>query len=226
MRLNSAMITTLLLSLTLSAQDVAAVQPEPAGEPQTAEPAPAMSEAERAETLMRINDALNAIDTLQARFIQTAPDYSTATGTLSIRRPGRLRFEYDAPTPVLIVADGTTVAIQDTELETIDRVPLNATPLWWILKPDVDLASDARVLDIWREDGFIYVGLEDAAEDAEGSALFLFDAETYALSQWFATDATDMTTRVVLEDVESGITLNPRLFILDEPEDRDRRRGR
>jgi outer membrane lipoprotein-sorting protein len=220
------MITTLLLSLALSAQDAATAQPEPAAEARTAVPAPAMSDAERREALAGVNAALNAIDTLQARFVQTNPDGSPATGTLSVRRPGRLRFEYDTPTPVLIVADGTTVAIQDTELETVDRVPIRSTPLWWILKSDVDLTEDAIVRDVWREDGFLYVGLEDADEDVEGSALFLFDAETYALSQWFATDAAGMTTRLVLEDVETDLSLNPRLFILEDADARDSRRDR
>lgn len=228
MRLDVAMITTLLLALTLTTQDASA-SPETAT-PDTVEAeaaAPRMSEAERAETLAAINASLNAIETLQARFVQTGPDFSTTTGTLSVRRPGRLRFEYDAPTPVLIVADGTTVAIQDTDLETTDRVPLRSTPLWWILQDEVDLAEDAVVRETWREGGFIHVELEDPDEDVEGSALFLFDAETYALSQWFATDAAGMTTRLELQDVETGMRLDPRLFVLDEAEDRrDRRRGR
>ena len=188
------MITTLLLSLALSAQDAgAAVQTD------TSEPAIAasMSEAERAETLSAINDALNGIDTLQARFVQTAPDYSSTTGTLSVRRPGRLRFEYD-DAPMLIVSDGSTVAVRDTDLETTDRVPLRSTPLWWILAEDVDIGRDAIVRDVWEQDGFIYVGIEDRDEEVQGSALFLFDADTYLLSQWYVTDATEMTTRIAL----------------------------
>lgn len=217
------MITTLLLSLALSAQDAdAAVQTD------TSEPAisASMSEAERAETLAAINAALNGIDTLQARFVQTAPDYSSTTGTLSVRRPGRLRFEYD-DAPMLIVSDGSTVAVRDTDLETTDRVPLRSTPLWWILAEDVDIGRDAMVRDVWEQDGFLYVGIEDRDEEVQGSALFLFDADTYQLSQWYVTDATEMTTRIVLEDVETGVTLDPRLFVLDDAGERDdRRRGR
>lgn len=217
------MITPLLLSLALSAQDAgAAVQAD------TSEPAisASMNEAERAETLAAINAALNDIDTLQARFVQTAPDRSSTTGTLSVRRPGRLRFEYD-DAPMLIVSDGSTVAVRDTDLETTDRVPLRSTPLWWILAEDVDIGRDAIVRDVWEQDGFVYVGIEDRDEEVQGSALFLFDADTYQLSQWYVTDATEMTTRIGLEDVETGVSLDPRLFVLDDEDERDdRRRGR
>lgn len=219
------MITPLFLALALTAQDAGtAVEAEP--DVQSVMPA-AMSAAERDAALASINATLNGIETMQAQFVQTGPDFSTTTGTLSVRRPGRLRFEYDEPTPMLIVSDGTTVAIRDTALETTDRVPLRSTPLWWILKDEVDIAADTVVRDVWREDGFIYVGVEDRDEDVEGSAIFLFDAEDFTLSQWFVTDAADMTTRVVLEDLETGLSLNPRLFVLDDEDERDdRRRGR
>lgn len=221
------MITTLLLSLALSAQNADAAAQAETGAAETTAVATSMSAAEQADALAAINAALNGIETLQARFVQTGPDLTSTTGTLSVRRPGRLRFEYDDPTPMLIVSDGTTVAIQDTALETTDRVPLRSTPLWWILKDEVDIAADTIVRDVWREDGFIYVGVEDRDEDVEGSALFLFDAESHLLSQWFVTDASEITTRVVLEDVETGVSLNPRLFVLDDADARDdRRRGR
>ena len=143
-----------------------------------------------------------------------------------MRRPGRLRFEYD-DAPMLIVSDGSTVAVRDTDLETTDRVPLRSTPLWWILTDDVDIGRDAIVRDVWEQDGFIYVGIEDRDEEVQGSALFLFDADTYLLSQWYVTDATEMTTRIALEDVETGVSLDPRLFVLDDADERDdRRRGR
>ncbi|MEN0654040.1 MULTISPECIES: LolA family protein [Hyphobacterium] len=218
------MITTLLLSLALSAQDAGAAIQDDLSEPAIAA---SMTEDERAETLAAINAALNGIDTLQARFVQTAPDFSTATGTLSVRRPGRLRFEYDEPTPMLIVSDGTTVAVRDTALETTDRVPLRSTPLWWILADDVDIGRDAFVREVWEQDGFIHVGIEDRGEEVEGNALFLFDADTYLLSQWFVTDAAGMTTRIALEGVETGVSFDPRLFVLDDEDERDdRRRGR
>lgn len=228
------MMIELLFSLALMAQNgadtAAAIAPADASAEVNSDSAPA--EADRADAavfdtdaaLAGVNGWLNSVETYRARFTQIAPDFSASTGILSIRRPGRLRFEYDAPSPLLVVADGTTVAIEDADLETIDRVPLRSTPLWWILKPDVNLAEDANVTDVWQEDGYIYVAARDRNEEMDGTALFAFNPESYALEEWFVTDSLGYTTRVSLSDVETGMRLNPRLFVLDEPE--DDRRGR
>jgi len=217
------MITSFVFALALVAQDAPATT-DPVVEPDAAAESAASFDTDAA--LARVNEALNGLETLQARFTQIAPDGSASEGTLSLRRPGRLRFEYAAPSPLLIVADGSTVAIHDTALETTDRAPIRATPLWWILKDEVSLAEDARVLDVWTEHGFVYVSLTDADGEMEGEAVFLFDAETYALNQWFVVDALGQTTRVLLDSVETDITLNARLFVLDDADDERRNRRR
>jgi len=156
-----------------------------------------------------------------------APDGSLARGHLVIARPGRLRFDYDDPSPIRVIADGTTIAIQDTALETVDRVPLRSTPLWWILKPEIDLAADANIVSVESEFGFLYVTLEDPDEDVQGRIMFVFAEPNYELREWFVTDALGEVTRVSLADMETGIRVNPRNFVIPEPEDRrDSRRGR
>lgn len=225
-----AMMIELFISLALLVQDApdAAAEAAPAESDVAASSETGAAEPQVFDTdaaLAGVNDWLNGVETYRARFTQIAPDFSSSAGILSIRRPGRLRFEYDAPSPLLVVADGTTVAIEDSDLETVDRVPLRSTPLWWLLKPDVDLAADANVTDVWQEDGYIYVAMQDRNEEMDGTALFAFNPETYALEEWFVTDSLGYTTRVTLSDVETGVRLNPRLFVLDEPED-DRRSRR
>ena len=175
--------------------------------------------------LTGVNDWLNGVENYRARFTQIAPDFSSSGGILSIRRPGRLRFDYDDPSPLLVVADGTTVAIEDSALETVDRVPLRSTPLWWLLKPDVNLAEDANVTEVWQDDGRIYVATQDRNEEMDGTALFVFNPDDYALEEWFVTDSLGYTTRITLSEVETDLRLNPRLFVLDDPED-DRRNRR
>ncbi|WP_420434715.1 LolA family protein [Hyphobacterium sp.] len=174
--------------------------------------------------LAGVNGWLNGIDTYRARFDQIAPDGSASGGTLSIRRPGRLRFDYDDPSPLLVVADGTTVAMEDSALGTVDRVPLRSTPLWLILKPDIDLASDARVTDVMVEDNRLYVDVEDRNDEMDGRARFVFNPETYALEEWFVRDSLGYTTRVILSEVETDVRLSPRLFVLEDAEDTRRSR--
>ena len=215
---------SLLLSLALLQQD-----PADQAAPETAN---AQTEADaatldRQAVLADINAYLNDIETLRADFTQVAPDGSAAGGELSIARPGRLRFEYADPSPIRIIADGTTVAIEDQDLETVDRIPLRSTPLWWLLKRDIDIAADDEIVGMESEFGFLYVTLRDPSGEMEGEIMFVFAEPSYELREWFVTDALGEVTRVSLNNVETGIRLNPRLFVIPETDDRrDSRRGR
>lgn len=219
------MTHALLLALTLFVQDGDPATGSSAMDSETVDAA-ATEAFDTEAALDRINAALNGVDSLRADFIQVSPDGNADHGVLSLRRPGRLRFEYAEPSPLLVVAGGGTVAIQDSALGTTDRAPLRATPLWWLLKDEVDLAADAEIVSIWQEDGFVYATLADPDGEMEGEVVFLFDSASYQLVQWFAVDSLGLTTRVMLENIETGVDLDPRLFVLDdEAEDRrDRRR--
>lgn len=189
------------------------------------QPSTGLSEADKDVIVAEAAAAMAMVKTATGRFAQIAPDFSLTTGSFSLRRPGRMRFEYDDPTPLLIVSDGATVAIEDRDLETIDRVPLASTPLGIVLDDQLDFERDAEVLDVKRADGLAAVTLRDRSGEAEGKVTLIFDAETYDLLSWRAEDAGGGLTSVQLQDVETNVSLNPRLFRLEEPEaDRDRRR--
>ena len=96
--------------------------------------------------LARVDAAMNSTVSFSGRFAQYASDGSFAQGQVYIKRPGKLRFEYDAPNPLLIVSDGVTLTQQDKALETIDRVPLSATPLNFFLKENINLADDTEAV--------------------------------------------------------------------------------
>mgnify|MGYP000008576884 CR=1 FL=1 len=165
--------------------------------------------------------------TLRANFIQIAPNGTAARGILSISRPGRLLFEYDDPSPIRVIADGTTVALEDRALETVDRVPLRSTPLWWLLKADIDIVTDAEVVDIRSEYGFLSVIVRDPEGEMDGDIEFVFAGPELELREWFVTDALGEVTRVSLVETETGLELNPRLFVIPDPDTRrDSRRGR
>ena len=182
---------------------------------------------DRDAAIAGINRYLNDLQTLRARFTQVAPDGSSAGGLLSLSRPGRLRFEYDEPSPIRMIADGTTVAIEDRALETVDRAPLRSTPLWWLLKPEIDLEADARITGIGREYGYLYVTMEDPDGEMQGEITFVFAEPSLELREWYVVDALNEVTRVTLSDVATGQALDPRLFVIPEAEDTaDSRRGR
>lgn len=190
-----------------------------------AETAPAseggLSETERMEIVRTAADRLSRVETARGRFTQVAANGSVTHGDFALRRPGRMRFDYDDPTPILIVSNGTTVAMEDRELETVDRIPLASTPLGLILDDDLDFENEARVLGVERGSDEIAVTLEDRTGEAEGQLTLFFDRESYDLLSWRAVDANRQTTLVSLEDVETNVRVDPRLFILEDPADEE-----
>ena len=218
------------LFATLALLQASAATPEtepPVAEQGVATETSASTELDAERVVSGINAYLNSVDTLRSRFIQIAPDGSMTEGDLALARPGRLRLDYDDPNPLRIIADGTTVAVEDQALETVDRIPLRSTPLWWLLKPEIDIAEDAAIVSIEREFGFLYLTLRDPAEEMEGEVMFVFAEPSYELREWYVTDALGEITRVSLTNVQTGGAVNPRLFVIPEPENRrDSRRGR
>ncbi|WP_339335871.1 outer membrane lipoprotein carrier protein LolA [uncultured Maricaulis sp.] len=221
------MITLLASIALLQATDPATAQDEPVSPPTATSETVTAPILDRERAITGINAYLNAVETLRSRFIQIAPDGSFAEGDLALSRPGRLRLDYDEPNPLRIIADGTTVAVEDQALETVDRIPLRSTPLWWLLKPEINISEDAAIVSMESEFGFLYLTLRDPSGEMEGEIMFVFAEPNYELREWFVTDALGEITRVSLTDVQSGVSLNPRLFVIPEPENRrDSRRGR
>lgn len=183
--------------------------------------------------LARLEAYFDALDTLRARFEQVAADGSVTAGVISLDRPGRVRFDYDDPTPVLLVADGSTVAIADFDLETVDRAPIGQTPFKWLLEPDLDPQTSRAVQEVARVDGQLYLTLIDPDGETEGRVTLIFaDPDTSApasqinLLGWIAVDAFGGFTEVRLSEHARDVRLDPRLFVLDDDPFEDTRRGR
>ncbi len=198
--------------------ETAAEAPAPAVEPG------ALSAADRTAILEQAAASLANTQTAKGRFTQVAPDFTVTTGDFALRRPGRMRFEYDDPTPLLIISDGATVAIEDRDLETVDRVPLASTPLGLVLDDTLDFEAEADVTDIRRSDGFVGVSMRDRSGEAEGELTLILDETNYELVAWRTVDDAGGVTSVQLSDVETGLRLDPRLFRIEDPEDEDDRR--
>lgn len=173
--------------------------------------------------IARIEAYLGAIKTMRARFDQVAPDGGLAQGTFYMRRPGRLRFEYDPPTPILVVADSVWIVFEDRELGQVDRFPLSSTPLSILIDDDIASGDSAVVSSLNSEGGLIWLTLRDADSPEEGALTLVFDQSPLRLRQWLVTDAQRLTTEITLYHTETNITLDPRLFIYDERERRNNR---
>ena len=154
--------------------------------------------------LAQIAAYLNGIRTLKARFLQVAPDGRTSQGTAWLERPGRMRFEYDPPSPLLLVAGNGLLVFHDSQLGQTSNIPLSQTPLGILLADQVQLSGPVRVTSLQRLPGRISITLVRAASVADGSLTLLFADDPLALRQWTVIDAQRQETRVTLYDVQLG----------------------
>ncbi len=178
-----------------------------------------------AADLARIDASMNATFSFQGDFVQVAPNGAVSKGKIWLQRPGKVRFEYDAPNPMLIVSDGVTMVQNDRNLETFDRVPLSATPLNYFLKENINLANDTEVIGFQKLPGQWIVTARDGSGQQEGAITLVFDSETLALQTWIIADDFGGATRVQLANLAYNGRIDPRQFILREDTSRrDRRR--
>ena len=214
-------LATLVAAAALAAAPLAlARQATPEAAPTKITTAPAgMTAAQRTALLKDIAASMEKVKTASGRFDQLSPDFTTSTGSFAISRPGKVRFDYDAPSPLLIVANGTTVAMQDSELETTDRVPLGSTPLAVLLDDDLDFETEAEIVDVTKEGEHVEVTLRDPDGEMDGTLTLMFNGPQHDLSGWRTVDSGGNITEVMLHDVETGKKINPRLFIVKDFDD-------
>lgn len=168
--------------------------------------------AEQSRIVAAASAALNRLTALEGRFLQINPDGARAPGSFWMQRPGRLRFEYDAPNPLVVVADGATVAVEDRALKSVDRVPLRSTPLHFVLKRDIDLARDARVTRVWREGDATLIALRDRTGESDGQITLAFVGPNLALERWTVLDGDGRRTELMLQDARPASRIDPQLF--------------
>ncbi|UFN47034.1 outer membrane lipoprotein carrier protein LolA [Roseomonas sp. OT10] len=167
--------------------------------------------------LRKIEAYFNGLTTLRARFLQLAQNGGTAQGTAYIWRPGRMRFDYDPPEPLLLIASDGQFYHFDRELSQPSIVPVSSTPLGFLLRRDLRLSGDVTVTGLERSGGFLRVTLHRTNSPAEGRLTLVFAEEPMELRQWLVVDAQGQQTRVTLSAIETGMRLDPRLFDFNDP---------
>lgn len=165
-------------------------------------------------TLNQVSAYLNSIKTLQADFIQLGPTGRVDEGRLYISKPGRMRFEYRPPYPVLIVSDGRTVAVKNTSLNTLDRYALSDLPLSLILDNKIDLASNSAVLKVVKQNGTILVYARSVNTKTQGNIVLVFSEPQIELRQWSVTDNQGKTTTTTLRNMVVGQPMDQAKFVL------------
>ncbi len=164
----------------------------------------------------RAESWLDALTTLKAQFLQIAPDGATSQGTAWLDRPGRMRFEYDKPSPLLLVANDGKVVFHDSKLDQVTTVPLDRTPLGLLLAPSIKLSGNVTVTGFAHRQGQLQLTLERTSSPGDGSLSLVFSEQPFALRSWTVLDAQGRETRVDLYDVSTGGTFAGSLFDLGQ----------
>ena len=164
----------------------------------------------------RMSTYLSSLQTLVGTFVQVASDGSKTKGDFYIQKPGKLRFEYDAPSQIAVVADGSSLVVRDTKLATQDVYPLSQTPLRFLLSDRIDLLKDTNVVSITSDDVFISVTIEEKNLVIGTSRMMLMiGTKDGQLKQWTVTDPQGFDTTVAVYNLDTSKKVDPGLFKID-----------
>src|ERR1700732_2598281 len=164
----------------------------------------------------KVSSYLSSLQTLVGNFVQVGPDGSKTKGEFYIQKPGKVRFEYEAPSPIAIVADGSSVAVRDRKLATQDIYPLSQTPLRYLLSDRIDLLKDTNVVSVTADDVFISVTIEEKQILIGTSRLMLMiGAKDGQLKKWTVTDPQGYDTTVAVYNLDTSRKVDPGLFKID-----------
>src|ERR1700687_3749419 len=164
----------------------------------------------------KVSAYLSSLQTLAGNFVQVGPDGSRTKGDFYIQKPGKVRFEYDDPSPIAIIADGSSVAVRDRKLATQDIYPLSQTPLRYLLSDRIDLLKDTNVVSVTADDVFVSVIIEEKQALIGTSRLMLMiGAKDGQLKQWTVTDPQGYDTTIAVYNLDASKKVDPGLFKID-----------
>jgi outer membrane lipoprotein-sorting protein len=172
---------------------------------------PAYSDEQKAQ-LDKISAYLNSIHSLKARFIQIGPEGGTDSGTLYIQKPGQIRFEYNPPSALLIVATNGRVYVKNSRLNTLDTYDLSDTPLGLLLNQNVDLKLNRAVMGVSDQNGMVTVQARTSTNRNNSNITMVFSSPGLELRQWTVRDNQGGNTTVALQSPETDAPIDPVLF--------------
>jgi outer membrane lipoprotein-sorting protein len=206
-------LLTIAVAMTLAAPLVATRADTPP-------PAAQLTVQDHAD-LQQIAAYLNSIGTMTARFHQRAANGGTASGWVWMERPGRMRFQYDPPNPILLIADRFYVYYIDTQLAEVSEVGLKSTPAWFLLRVPISF-DDLEVTRFERAGDIVQITVIDPKAPDNGSLTMTFTTNPLSLRQWTVVDQQRHVTTVSLSQQQFGMALDPKLFVYQNPYYRSR----
>jgi outer membrane lipoprotein-sorting protein len=164
----------------------------------------------------KVSAYLSSVQVLSGAFNQVSADGRLAKGQFHILKPGKVRFEYDAPSPVEIVADGTSVVVRDRRLATQDVYPLSQTPLRFLLSDRIDLLKETNVVGVSADEHYVTVIVEEKqALIGTSRLMMMFGTKDLQLKQWVVTDPQGFDTTIAVSNLDSKSRPDPTMFKID-----------
>jgi outer membrane lipoprotein-sorting protein len=187
---------------------------------QTAAFLPADEIATHQPTITRLENYLSGLTTIVSDFTQVAPDGSLTNGKFYLRRPGKMRWQYNPPTPMLIISDNKEMIFYDYELEQISHVPLDSTLIGFLAEKKIRFDNSVGVKAIEEKDNAIRITVAQREKYNEGSLMLEFSDNPLLLRNMVVTDAAGQITTVSLNNAQFGVKLNKELFVFRDPRQR------
>ncbi len=197
-------LAMILLTFTIALSGVSAA---------LAKQAPLALTPDQQQSIMKLNNYLNSFQTLKADFVQVSSKGNMAQGQMLISKPGKLRFEYAPPNPLLIVSDGRWLTIKDKVKEKGDQFPLSSTPLRLVVAPQIDLLAETDVIGFDSTEGLTSVSFVDRKGSLGGYITLVYDEQRNQLIQWVVVDGKGRHTTVQLTNIVLGGSFDPKLFV-------------
>jgi outer membrane lipoprotein-sorting protein len=169
-------------------------------------------------TISRVERYLNGLSSVHARFVQVSTNGSFAEGEVHIKRPGKMRFQYDDPHPALLIANGLTLLYYDRELKQATFLPLWETPLWFLIREKVELTKDIKIVDVVQKTGTLAMVLQNDENGDTGQITLTFSDKPLRLHKWEVIDGQGIVTQVSLFNAEYDIPIEKSLFEYDDLE--------
>jgi outer membrane lipoprotein-sorting protein len=164
----------------------------------------------------KVSGYLSKVHVMSGTFTQIGADGRRSSGNFVIQKPGKVRFEYDPPSPIDIVANGRDVVVRDRRLATQDLYPLSQTPLRFLLQDRIDLMRDTNVTSVTADETFISIVVEEKqALIGTSRLMMMFDARSLELRQWVVTDPQGFDTTIAVSNLDSTRRPDPNLFTID-----------
>ncbi|GGC10966.1 outer-membrane lipoprotein carrier protein [Novosphingobium endophyticum] len=189
-------------------------------------PALAATQSEKAQ-LNQVVEALRGISTMRADFVQTDRSGQSVTGTLTLKRPGRIRFQYEKSVNMLIVSDGKALTMVDYDVNQVQRWPISNSPLGALLDPKRDVARYGTIKPTGNPD-VVSVEVRDSKHPEYGIITLIFTRDATApggleLAYWVALDSQNKRTTIQLKNQRYGVPVTDKDFRWTDPRPRVRR---